>query len=1278
MNRKVIILIFCLINLINHEIYGGNNYIEIFSKDKAIIETSLENETGVIVSESEENFNRLSPTITDCPSNINTELIDACTVPVNWVEPNATDPDGIKSVTSTHNSGDNFPVGTTTVTYTFTNNNDEISTCSFDVTVKYRFFDLPNDQIINISSGCNTKVFWGEPSDCGIIVESNISSGVSFPIGTTTVTYTAERPGFFPDDEATFTVTVNDNVDPILTDCPSDVTINADENCQAVLSNWNPPTASDNCTTGLNPTADYPLDYKFPIGTTTVTYTATDEGGNTAQCSFDVTVVDNTGPEFLNLPTEVRVSADENCEATASWDEVLAEDNCSIDIIINSNFNSGDVFPLGETTVEYSATDEANNETISNFTVIVEDNTIPSTENCPINITVFANANCESTATWDIPTFTDNCDSSPQVTSSHNPGDTFPFGDTEVTYTATDNAGNEAICSFTVSVQDNTPPVFTSIPDDLIVSTQEDACEAVVNWEEILAEDNCDNSLDIVTNHNSGDVFSLGETTVEITATDDAGNETSASFLITVEDQIPPQVLTNPTDITISSSSDCEAVVNWEITTFSDNCDADLEITSTHNSGDLFQLGTTTVTYTATDNAGNETLSSFDVIVVDETAPDFISCVPNIELTANNQCQATATWSLPAVSDNCNGEISLESDFQSGDIFPLGSTTVTYTATDEAGNSSNCSFEVIVSDETPPNIITQLNDLVVAADEDACQTAVSWNTITAEDNCSEEVQITSSFNSGDIFQIGESTVEVTARDNSGNETTTSFKVTVEDNTAPTVVSCPNDITVSAKGNCESLANWEIPEFTDNCDIDLSITSSHNPREIFPLGTTLVTYTAIDDAGNEKSCSFNVIVEDDKMPEFTTCVSDIKLTANDQCSAIAEWTSPEVVDNCDANVTLESDFQSGDSFSIGTTTVTYSATDDAGNTNTCSFNVIVEDKSAPVLISCPDKQIINANENCIGIADWEEPVFEDCSNLTISSNYQIGEELPLGITNIEYTATDENGEITLCTFEVEVIDQSAPIISLCPEDISVTASEDCEAIVEWEIPTATDNCTEVSISSNFEPGTVFPIGITNVEYEFTDENGNRSFCSFEVNVLDDSEIIIDNCPEDIMLTAENSSGTASINWEEPTATSACSQLNVSSSHKPGDTFEVGSTMVTYKFSKENGQNEICTFEVTIEPLVLDVQISKLVSPNGDGNNDSWLIEGIEQFPDNQVIIVDRWGAEIFSANGYNNNEVVWRGENKNGEIVPRGTYYYFISVRNEQDAIERKGFLEMLR
>tara|TARA_R110002012_G_scaffold99980_2_gene238467 strand:+ start:157461 stop:161270 length:3810 start_codon:yes stop_codon:yes gene_type:complete len=1266
---KIIILIFYFISF--SSFHGSAVETEEFFAGKY-----LDNVNGL-------NYNLTKPlALSNCPGNLTKSISAGCEVSVTWPEP-TTDNILLRYVQSTHNSGDIFPVGKTTVTYVERNllSGDTTDICSFIVEVtldpSYAISNCPSNVVIDLNTSCDRRVLWFEPEvACGISLASNKSPGDEFPIGTTTVTYSAFE-GNRIYGTCSFTVTLNDNTPPVFDTCPNNITLDANENCEAV-GTWTLPEASDNCGFAPALTSNFANGSTLPIGTTTVTYTATDEGGNTATCSFDVIVSDNTGPEFLNIPSELRIDADENCEATATWDEILADDNCSSNVVINSNFNSGDEFPLGETIVEYSATDEADNETISSFSVIVEDNTDPSTSNCPTNIIVFANSNCEATATWIVPNFTDNCDSSPQVASSHNPGDVFPIGDTEVIYTATDEAGNEALCSFIVTVEDNTPPTFTSVPDNLVVSAQSDACEATVNWDGIIVEDNCDATVAIATNFNSGDVFTLGETTVEITATDDSGNESSSSFLVTVVDDTPPQVLSIPNDITVSASTDCNAVVNWTIPTFTDNCDADLQITSTHNSGDVFPLGETLVSYTAIDDEDNDTVSSFKVIVVDDSSPIFISCVSDIVLTANNQCQATASWQLPEVSDNCSSEITLESDFDSGDVFPQGTTMVTYTATDATGNSSTCSFDVIVNDNTPPTIISNLNDLTVTADEGTCQATVSWNTISAEDNCDNEVQITSSFNSGDLFQIGESIVEVIAKDNAGNETSASFKVTVEDNTAPEVIFCPEDITISAKGKCESIASWEIPEFSDNCNSDLSVSSTHDPRDIFPLGTTLVTYTATDASGNQQSCNFNVIVEDDKLPDFTTCIADISLTANDQCTAIAEWLIPEVTDNCDNNVNLESDFTSGDSFPIGITTVTYTATDDAGNSNTCSFDVIVEDKSAAVLVSCPDKQIISANENCIGIAEWEEPVFDDCSNLTISSNYQKGDELPLGVTNIEYTATDINGKTTLCSFEVEVIDQSPPIITNCPDDISISASDDCEAIVDWEIPTALDNCTEVSANSNFEPGTVFPIGITTVEYEFTDEYGNRSLCSFMVTVEDQSEIIINNCPEDIFVTAENSNGLATVNWEVPRASAACSELVVDASHNPGEAFEVGTTEVTYTFTKENGVSENCTFDVTVEPLILDIQISRLITPNGDGNNDNWRIEGLEKFPNNQVIVVDRWGTEIYKSSGYNNNEVVWKGENRSGEMVPRGTYYYFVTVRNEQDVIQRKGYLEVLR
>jgi len=71
----------------------------------------------------------------------------------------------------------------------------------------------------------------------------------------------------------------------------------------------------------------------------------------------------------------------------------------------------------------------------------------------------------------------------------------------------------------------------------------------------------------------------------------------------------------------------------------------------------------------------------------------------------------------------------------------------------------------------------------------------------------------------------------------------------------------------------------------------------------------------------------------------------------------------------------------------------------------------------------------------------------------------------------------------------------------------------------------------------------------------------------------------------------------------------------------------------------------------------------ISPNGDGDNDIWWIDGIEKFKDNEVQIFNRWGDKIIEFRNYDNDQVVWDGNNRNGNRVPDGTYYYLIKIPN---------------
>jgi gliding motility-associated-like protein len=73
-----------------------------------------------------------------------------------------------------------------------------------------------------------------------------------------------------------------------------------------------------------------------------------------------------------------------------------------------------------------------------------------------------------------------------------------------------------------------------------------------------------------------------------------------------------------------------------------------------------------------------------------------------------------------------------------------------------------------------------------------------------------------------------------------------------------------------------------------------------------------------------------------------------------------------------------------------------------------------------------------------------------------------------------------------------------------------------------------------------------------------------------------------------------------------------------------------------------------------------------SPNGDGNNDAWIIRDIERYPNNVIKVFNRWGNLVYETKGYNNNDNVWYGQS-NGKLtigdlkVPDGTYFYVIDL-----------------
>ena len=474
---------------------------------------------------------------------------------------------------------------------------------------------------------------------------SAITSPHIFPVGVTTVTVTANNdPSGNAPESITFTVTVTDGDAPVFMGVPADISQSTDEGLGTAVVSFTAPTATDYVDGSITPVlvtspmAGLTSGAAFPLGVTTVTYTATDAANNMQTASFTVTVTDGEAPVFAGVPADISQSTDEGSDtAVVSFTAPTATDNVDgsiTPVLVTSptaGLTSGAAFPLGVTTVTYTATDAAGNVQTASFTVTVGDGEAPVFADVPADISQSTDAGSDTAVvSFTAPTATDNAGGSitPVLVTSPTAGLTsgaaFPLGVTTVTYTATDAANNMQTASFTVTVGDGEAPVFAGVPADISQSTDEGSDTAVVSFTAPTATDNVDGSITpvLVTSPTagltSGAAFPLGVTTVTYTATDAAGNVQTASFTVTVGDTGKPVFTTFPSGITLSVDfPTTTAAASWIEPTATDNASGIIAIIQTAGpaSGSAFPIGTTTVTYTATDVADNVTTLSFTVTV---------------------------------------------------------------------------------------------------------------------------------------------------------------------------------------------------------------------------------------------------------------------------------------------------------------------------------------------------------------------------------------------------------------------------------------------------------------------------------------------------------------------------------------------------------------------------------------------------------------------------------------------------------------------------------------
>ncbi len=448
---------------------------------------------------------------------------------------------------------------------------------------------------------------------------------------------------------------------------------------------------------------------------------------------------------------------------------------------------------------------------------------------------------------------------------------------------------------------------------------------------------------------------------------------------------------------------------------------------------------------------GSLPLESGTVSIPQPCSAPSITCPSNVAVnTTSGQCVGAASWTAPTPTGTCSPTAS--SSHVIGSNFSIGTTTVTYTATNSASQTGTCAFTVTVSDAQAPSITCPSNVAVNTA-TGTCANTATWTVPTPTDNCSGASIQSVSTASGSSFDIGATTVTYTAVDVAGKTKSCSFTVTVSDAQSPSIT-CPSNVAVNtATGTCANTATWTVPTPTDNCSGASIQSVSAASGSSFGVGTTTVTYTAVDVAGNTRTCSFTVIVSDAQAPSIT-CPSNVAVnTATGTCANTATWIVPTPTDNCSGASIQSVSAASGSSFDKGTTTVTYTAIDVASNTKTCSFTVTVSDAQAPS-ITCPANIMINNNAgSCQGTANWATPTPTDnCSGASIQGvSAASGSLFNEGITTVTYTAVDAAMNTNTCTFTVKVT------VTVCPPmtGLTITNITATSAYVTWNtLPCAT--------------------------------------------------------------------------------------------------------------------------------------------------------------------------------------------------------------------------------
>ena len=581
-------------------------------------------------------------------------------------------------------------------------------------------------------------------------------------------------------------------------------------------------------------------------------------------------------------------------------------------------------------------------------------------------------------------------------------------------------------------IEDTTAPVANTQELTLALN---DSGKATITAEEVDngSTDNCGINERVVM-PSTFNCSHTGDNVVTLTVFDAAGNESSETAVITIEDNQAPTVITQ--NITVALNAEGVA----SITTAdiddgsSDNCSFEtfeLDVTAF----DCSNVGENVVTLTAVDPSGNTTTQTAIVTVVDDIAPEVLTKDVTVELDATGQAAITTDDIDNGSADNCSID-SYQLDVSNFDCSNVGENVVTLTVTDMNGNTAEATAVVTVQDNMAPSVITQ--DFTAELDISGTAT-ISVDDVDNDsyDNCSIETRQLD-VTGFDCADIGDNTVTLTVTDVNGNEAQQTAIVTVEDNLAPTVITQDTLIELNPDGE----ANVAPLEIDDGSDDNCAIETYELDQTFFDesdIGENIVTLTVTDVHGNTTSETAIVTIADNTPPTIITQPVTLYLDMNGEATLTPEALDNGSYDNVEiTNMAIDLDyFACGD---VGEHTVTLTASDMSGNSSSATETVTVRDTIPPsdLLVEVSEPLCYGGTDGQIEIIpqDGSGDVLYSVDNGNTWQDDGLFTDLPDGTYNIVVEGANgcqtvyENNPVTLIQPEELVMDMVETTDATC--------------------------------------------------------------------------------------------------------------------------------------------------------------------------------------------------------------------------------------------------------